>query len=145
LEKRTGSDLYISVVRADGGDDLVSKGMLVQSKWGHALAHSSERRRLRSQARTMLENSKDSYIWVYAPTGVAVLPAATPLAIYSPPWTPDGPATVGELIAAGLRCTAGDRRIGRDVTLPLVESLNVIQERLAAHTAVSFALEIETD
>ena len=144
LEKRTGSDLYISVVRTDG-DGPVSKGMLVQSKWDRALAHSSERRKLRNQAHTMLEKTDESYVWVYGPTGVAVVPARAPLVIDSPPWIADGPTTVGELIAAGLRCTAGDRRIGRDVRLPLVDGLNAIQERLAAATALSFSLRPDTD
>jgi hypothetical protein len=76
MEKRSGADLYISLVRFDGGQP-VSKGMLVQSKWDYALRHGSERRVLRDQSRPR--------------------------------------RTIGELVAGGLRCTVGDRAIGRNL------------------------------
>jgi hypothetical protein len=50
------------------------------------------------------------------------------------------PRTVGELIAGGLRCHAGDEGIGWDMGQPLVDSLNTMLERLAAEQGLSFVL-----
>jgi hypothetical protein len=139
MEKHSGADLYISLVRRDG-ETPVSKGMLVQAKWDHAMRHSSERRRLRDQARQMLERTDDSYIWVYERTGVAVIPTiAFPLSPGTPLLWPR--QTVGELLADGLKCTAGDRKIGRDLGQPLVSSLDTMLERLSAKSAIEFIVE----
>lgn len=52
--------------------------------------------------------------------------------------------TVGELIAAGVRCDKGDEAIGRETHQPLMESLNSVMTRVAAETALSFVLR-QTD
>ena len=54
LERPTGADLYISIVRTDEPGRPVSKGLLVQSKWDDAL-HSIGR--LREQSRDMLDRT----------------------------------------------------------------------------------------
>ena len=138
MEKPSGADLYISVAIRNA-EKSFSKGILVQSKWDRAFAHSKERRRLRTQARYMLDRTQESYIWIYEPTGIRVMRAT---AIFPPALLPIAVSgtTVGELIAAGLRCNAGDPRIGRDMGLPLVESLDSMLERLAAKTGLELAL-----
>lgn len=144
LEKQAGADLYIALVR-EGEEDTVSKGILVQSKWDRALRVASERRKLREQAERMQRASRDgSYIWVYEPTGIAAYPAsaATGPTLALPPF---GGQTVGELIADGLRCEAGDRDIGRDTDKPLVDSLNEALERVHAKSALSIVMRPETD
>jgi hypothetical protein len=114
--------------------------MLVQSKWDHAIRHSSERRRLREQARQMLERTDDSYVWVYEDAGVAVIPATVLAFPTGPILTLSPRRTVGELVADGLKCTAGDRAIGRDLGQPLVSSLDTMLERLSADTAIEFVV-----
>jgi hypothetical protein len=119
----------------------VNKGMLVQSKWDYALRHASERRRLRDQSRDMLARTQDAYVWVYEDTGVAVVPAtvaASPIRPIPLQWPR---RTVGELVADGLRCTAGDHAIGRNLDQPIVPSLNTMLERLSAETAMEFVVE----
>jgi hypothetical protein len=49
--------------------------------------------------------------------------------------------TVGELVADGLSCTAGDRAIGHNLDQPIVPSLNTMLERLSAETAMEFVVE----
>jgi hypothetical protein len=144
LEKRSGSDLYISVVRRNG-TEAVSKGILAQAKWDHALGRPAERRKLRTQARRMLERSHESYTLVYEPTGIGVVPALA--AVDNPLLWPSiaVPTTVGQLVADGLRCTAGDPHIGRSLDLPPVEGLNAMLERLGTDTALSFAMETGSD
>jgi hypothetical protein len=143
LERQSGADLYLSLVRNDG-DEPVSKGMLVQSKWDRALNRPAETQRLQQQSGKMLRHSRDSYVWVYGPTGIASIPAQMTT---SPPRGPIfryGPSTVGELIAAGLRCNAGDPQLGRDVG-PVAEGLNAIQQRLGSPTALSLVLQGDSD
>jgi hypothetical protein len=140
MEKRSGADLYISLVRRDA-ERPVSKGMLVQSKWDYALRHTSERRRLRDQSRDMLARTEDAYVWVYEDTGVAVVPATVAASSIRPIPLPWPRRTVGELVADGLRCTAGDRAIGRNLDQPIVPSLNTMLERLSAETAMEFVVE----
>jgi len=138
MEKRSGADLYISLVRFDG-EQPVSKGMLVQSKWDYALRHGSERRRLRDQSRNMLARTDASYVWVYEEAGVAVVPAIDAASLARPilRWPR---RTIGELVAGGLRCTVGDRAIGRNLDQPLVTSLNTMLDQLSAETALEFVV-----
>jgi hypothetical protein len=135
LEKPSGADLYISIVRRDG-DAPVSKGMLVQSKWDRSLRHANERRDLNRQVKQMTDRSRDaSYVWIYGPTGTAVFPARSSLRLFP---RPSALMTVGELIATGVRCDQGDPTIGRNTELPLVESLNSIVRQVAAKASLSF-------
>lgn len=133
LEKPTGADLYISVVRQDDLGEGFSKGMLVQSKWDHAL--SKDRKRFREQAGKMLRRSDSSYIWVYEERGISVVRAEE---VGESELDRTDAMTVGELIAGGLKCDEGDPDIGRDTDLPLTQSLNSVMTQLGVDTSLSF-------
>lgn len=132
LEGKVGADVYISVAVIPENREDVSKGMLAQAKWDH-----SERDpKLPEQIGKMMERSESSsYVWVYGPNGVTCYPAGD----YFNPESATG-QSVGSLIANGLRCKEGDRRIGRDLTKPLITSLNEIMEELGVLTALSFTI-----
>ncbi len=131
MEKDIGADLYISVVRRDRLPP-VSKGMLVQSKWQHKLDDA----RLPGQMSDMIKRTKDSYVWAYGPNGVtcAKIYPTTDGASY------DDMKSVGGLVADGLRCTAGDPAIGRNLSLPRPEAMRHKLRELQANTALSFTL-----
>src|ERR1700724_65890 len=104
--------------------------MLVQAKWHHALMRGGKE--FRNQANRMLRRSEDSYVWVYGPEGVWAVPALR--ATYPRPpydFTKDG-MSVGELITKGLRCNAGDEKIGRNLEFDPVPSMNHVMRRLSA-------------
>jgi hypothetical protein len=48
--------------------------------------------------------------------------------------------TVGQLISEGLRCHEGDPNLGRDLTLPIPQSLNAMMEKLALKHGLSITL-----
>jgi hypothetical protein len=48
--------------------------------------------------------------------------------------------TLGGLISDGMRCREVDPNIGRDLRLPVPQSLTTIMERLSADHAISFEL-----
>lgn len=132
LEGKVGADVYISVAVIPEDRKDVSKGMLAQAKWDH----SAKDPKLPEQIGKMTERSESSYVWVYGPNGVTCYPAGT----YLNPHSEGGGQSVGSLIANGLRCKEGDPRIGRDLTKPLITSLNEIMEELGVQTAVSFTV-----
>lgn len=138
-ERPVGADLYISVV-VDDGDNEIRKGMLVQAKWDGSLRRSPERAKLREQSERMLGRSRESYVWVYEPRGVAVVRAARAMDAASPTALTREARTLGDLLVDGLSCTAGDPAIGIDTSLPLVEALNSRIRELAATTGLSFAV-----
>jgi hypothetical protein len=129
-EAAVGADLYVSIV-VQGDEEIVSKGMLVQSKWDST----ARDRGLAGQCDDMLRRSRESYVWVYGPQGVSVFPAhAEGLADAA---AGGSGGTVGNLLADGVACTAGDRRIGRNPEGDFVESLNAQLRELAVGTALS--------
>ncbi|WP_050383363.1 hypothetical protein [Bradyrhizobium pachyrhizi] len=133
LEGKVGADVYISVAVIPEDRKDVSKGMLAQAKWDH----SAKDPKLPEQIGKMMERSESSsYVWVYGPNGVTCYPAGD----YLNPHSEGGGQSVGSLIANGLRCEEGDRRIGRDLTKPLITSLNEVMEELGVQTAVSFTV-----
>jgi len=131
-ERRVGADLYISVA-VDGPDGQISKGLLVQAKWASTIQKDD---RLKDQCRQMLDRTQESYVWVYAPRGVAVIRATdignTPL--------PKTAGTIGTLIADGLSCSAGDPRIGLNLRIPTVHALDSIMRDLSAERGISFVV-----
>ncbi|MEY9153381.1 hypothetical protein [Bradyrhizobium japonicum] len=133
LEGKVGADVYISVAVIPENREDVSKGMLAQAKWDH----SAKDPKLPEQIGKMMERSESSYVWVYGPNGVTCYPAGDYI---NPDSAGAGGQSVGSLIANGLRCKQGDRRIGRDLTKPLITSLNEIMEELGVLTAVSFTI-----
>jgi hypothetical protein len=131
MEKDIGADLYVSVVRRDK-QPPISKGMLVQSKWDHTMRD----KRLHGQMGQMIDRTKDSYVWVYGPNGVSCAKVFH---------TKDGPSMddfkpVGTLIADGLRCTAGDPLIGRDMHLSRAQAMRQKLRELQVNTGLSFTL-----
>jgi len=132
LEGKVGADVYIStaVIGEDGSD--VSKGMLAQAKWDDTTKDA----KLSQQIGKMMGRTESSYVWVFGPHGVNCVPAGG----YLTPGPTEKGQSVGSLIANGLRCEEGDRRIGRDLTKPLITSLNEIMQDLGVNTALSFTI-----
>jgi hypothetical protein len=132
LEGKVGADVYIStaVINEEGND--VSKGMLAQAKWDDTTKDA----RLPQQIGKMLDRTESSYVWVYGPHGANCFPAGEYLAADP---TEKG-QSVGSLIANSLRCKEGDEGIGRDLTKPLITSLNEIMQDLGVNTALSFTI-----
>lgn len=133
LEGKVGADVYISVAVIGEDRRDVSKGMLAQAKWDHA----AKDPKLPEQIGKMMDRTESSYVWVFGAHGVTCYPAGDYL---SPDPRDDGGQSIGALIANGLRCEEGDRGIGRDLTKPLITSLNEIMEELGVDTAVSFTI-----
>jgi hypothetical protein len=131
LEGAVGADVYISVAIIPEDRKDVSKGMIAQAKWDEA----TKDRRLPGQIEDMTDRTDSSYVWVYGPNGVTCYPAGDYL---------DAPGTagqtVGSLIADGLRCTEGDRDIGRDLTKPTITSLREAMEELRVARGMAFTV-----
>jgi hypothetical protein len=125
LENITGADVYLSVALIDE-DGQTSKGMLIQSKWDNTLGG-----RLTEQIFKMKQCSLWSYIWVYYPDRVVCIKTDDYLA------GKHAGESVGKQIANGLRCTEGDRGIGRNLNLPITSSLNQMMREIGAKRAVA--------
>jgi hypothetical protein len=138
-ERRVGADLYISIV-IDSGHETISKGMLVQAKWDNALAAPAERTRLSEQSKRMLHRTNESYVWVYEPHGIAVIPASRTTEPAADSALTSEARTVGDLFFDGLNCTAGDPAIGLDPSAPIVESLNSMLRELSIGKGLSFVV-----
>jgi hypothetical protein len=136
-ERKVGADLYVSIV-VKKRDTVISKGMLVQAKWDDTLGSSPDD--IKRQCDDMLRRSKDSYVWVYGPGSVGVVPADTDFSDGGRRAV-EGAQTVGELLASGVKCTAGDETIGRNTDRPLVDSLNDMLRELAARAAISIVAQ----
>jgi hypothetical protein len=128
-ERKTGADLYISVV-LDGDVEPISKGMLVQAKWDHTFSPTAAD--MKEKLGNMLARTQASYVWVYHPSGVTSIPATGVMNGE----TGRNVTTAGQLIADGLECTEGDPRIGRDTSKEIVDSLNEMLSELAADKAL---------
>jgi len=136
-EKKTGADIYISVVRRDF-DITRSKGLLVQAKRRTSLLRNDESRRLGNQSKRMYRRSKESYVWIYERDEVVCTkaprssrPTLTRIA---------NPMSVGELIADGLRCNLGDEDIGRAASAPLFDGISDVMQRLSVPRGLDFTV-----
>ncbi len=136
-ERRTGVDLLISVVRYDD-DQPVSKGLLAQSKLSVALG--DDRRRLRNQANRMSTRTNESYVIIIYDDDAVAVPAERARYPKLPSDFERDAMSLGTLIADGLRCVRGDKRIGRDPSVPVRHGLNEVMDRLKAWHAIDFAL-----
>jgi hypothetical protein len=154
-EKRSGADLYISIVydpyedlreddvfaeeaegnSEDGFDDVVNKGILIQSKWDGDL--SASKKKLDEQQEQMLAHSDEAYVWVYEPLNIAVVSAGK---MRAGRFDYSDAITVGELVADSLRCTRGDTRLGRDLSLPVPQSIRQVMEELSVGRAIAMTL-----
>src|SRR6266567_4557283 len=114
MERLTGADLYVSLVRRDR-EFPVSKGMLIQAKWDK----SGGKNRMRQQALNMGLLSDDAYVWFYGATGVTCVPALDVLKPYARLDHLSPRMTLGELLSDALRCNRGDPKIGIDLMIPM--------------------------
>jgi hypothetical protein len=137
-ERRTGADLYISLVRLDY-DIPVSKGILVQAKRRSSLINEEESRRLGNQAKRMYRRSKSSYVWIYDSNGVSC--AKAPQSSRPTLTRITNPLSVGKLIADGLRCRLGDERIGRDPSVSVTQGISSVMNRLSIRGGLDFAVQ----
>jgi hypothetical protein len=145
-EKKSGADLYISIVYApDEGpieyfdeepdelsDDHINKGILVQSKWDGEL--SSSKKKLDEQRGDMLNRTDEAYVWVYEPLGIAVVPADK---MSAGRFDHTNAITVGQLVTDSLRCTRGDPSLGRNLDLPVAQSMRRVMEELSINRAIA--------
>lgn len=137
-EHINGADLYISLVRKDEAEQ-VSKGMLVQSKRREAMLRSDEPQRLGNQCKRMRRRSKDaSYVWIFEDDNVRSVKA--PQASQPLLQRVTEPSSVGELIAKGLRCSAGDKVIGRDLSTDARTGVLAEMRRLSVPTGIELAV-----
>jgi hypothetical protein len=131
LEKVVGADLYISLARRDLKPP-VSKGMLMQAKWDLT----AKDRKLPSQMTEMMARTDDAYVWFYGPSAVNCAKARDVMKV----GVPFQSFTVGELIVNGLRCTAGDGRIGRNLALPRAQAMR--NQLSALKTPIGLSLAV---
>jgi hypothetical protein len=137
-ERRTGADLYISLVRRDY-DIPVSKGVLVQAKRRVSLLKSDESRRLGNQSKRMYRRSHSSYVWIYEPDGITC--AKAPRSSRPTLTRIANPMSVGELIADGLRCNLGGKEIGRDPHASPVDGISAVMRRLSVRGGLDFEVK----
>ena len=109
-EKKTGVDLYVGI--EIDGPDPVSKGLLVQSKWKETARSGAEHRRLVGQCEQMTARSPASYVWLYGPEGVEVVPAGEVVSSTISPPESLGSRKISELFRNVLDCFEGDPAIG---------------------------------
>ena len=131
-EKKSGADVYISLVVSAPGYEI-NKGMVVQSKWDDAKDH----QRLAGQVREMRDRTSSAYVWAYGPSSITVVPSDD---VAEGKLDFSSAMTVGQLISEGLRCHEGDPNLGRDLTLPIPQSLNAMMEKLALKHGLSITL-----
>jgi hypothetical protein len=136
-EKKTGADIYISVVRRDL-EIARSKGLLVQAKRRRSLLRDEESRRLGNQSKRMYRRSHDSYVWIYERDEVVCTKA--PRSSRPTLTRITNPMSVGELIADGLRCSLGDEDIGRDASAPLLDGVLDVMQRLSVPRGLDFTV-----
>jgi hypothetical protein len=135
MEKKIGADLYISIV-LDAPDESFSKGMLAQAKWDRTFSPTDTG--LQAQSQRMFSRSEASYVWIYQPTGIAVVPAED---VMGGTVQYDNAKTVGGLIADGLRCQEGDRTIGRNTSVAVDASLNEMLEQLVTDRGLDIKVQ----
>jgi hypothetical protein len=130
LERETGVDLYVSVIRHDE-DDTVSKGILVQSKRARSLRR--DHKRLRNQSNRMRDRSEESYVVIFDDDNAVAVPATRSCYPKLPNDFRRDEISIGELVADSFRCSRGDQDIGRDPDTRRPQSMNDIMQHLKAH------------
>jgi hypothetical protein len=131
-EKGSGADVYISVVM-DAPGSAINKGMTIQSKWDD----STDRAGLAEQVRKMKARTKSSYVWVYGPSSIMVVPSSD---VHGGKLDFSHSMTVGKLITEALRCHEADPRLGRNLAMPIPQSLTTMMEQLSVPHALSLTL-----
>jgi N-acetylmuramoyl-L-alanine amidase len=131
-EKGSGADVYVSVVMNASGH-TINKGMTIQSKWDD----STDRAGLAEQVGKMKKRTKSSYVWVYGPSSIAVVPSGD---VHGGRLDFSHAMTVGELITDALRCREADPRLGRNLHLPIPQALTAMMEQLTVRNGLSLTL-----
>lgn len=136
-EKPTGIDLYVGV--EIDGPDAISKGIFIQSKWNEPNRRSADQRQLVEQCKKMNSRSHASYVWLYGPEGVEVIPASEVVAW--PTTRPEALSSrkVSELFKGVLDCFEGDQRFG----LPRGEPMREALKAMIAELAVDYGMAIK--
>lgn len=106
--------------------------MLVQAKWDVTVGD----RKLPSQITDMMARSDDVYVWLYGSADVVCAKASDVMKV----GVPFRSFSVGELIVNGLRCSAGDRAIGRNLALPRGQAMRDQLSALRTPNGLSFAI-----
>ncbi|KAA0574317.1 hypothetical protein [Azospirillum sp. Sh1] len=133
-ENLSGADILMSY-KVDGDvDDSVSKGLLAQAKIIEKLKDRREMERLKQQCSDMLRVTKDSYVFLYSPSGVTVIPAKD---VIDGDWSipKNTPSNVGAFMQSFLDCSNGDRSF-QACTIPEFK-------KLLSETHVKHGLAIE--
>lgn len=131
-EKDSGADVYISVVMNAPGH-TINNGMTVQSKWDDSTDHAG----LAEQVGKMKKRTKSSYVWAYGPSSIAVVPSSD---VHAGRLDFSHAMTVGTLITEALRCHEADRRLGRNLALPIPNALTAMMEQLTVPNGLSLTL-----
>jgi N-acetylmuramoyl-L-alanine amidase len=131
-EKKSRADIYISVVM-NAPDQSINKGMTIQSKWDD----STDRAGLAEQVGKMRKRTKSSYVWVYGPSSIMVVPSSD---VHAGKLDFTNSMTVGELITEALRCHEADPRLGRNLALPIPQSITAMMEKLSVPSGLSLTL-----
>lgn len=134
LERKTGIDLYVSVIRHDE-DEAVSKGILVQSKQGRSIQR--DHKRLRNQSNRMSTRSEESYVVIFDDDNAFAIPAKRSCYPKLPDDFRRDEISIGELLADGFRCSRGDENIGRDPEIPRPQPMRDIMQRLKARSGLA--------
>ena len=125
LEKRVGADIYIGFIISNG-EDVISKGLLVQAKKLHSAKPGrmtkKERDKLQSECEFMLSVSAHSCVWLYHNDGVMVIPAKDVVrtlkkdnnltTAFDEGRLNDKGLDIGGLLETTLECTFGDEALG---------------------------------
>lgn len=131
-EKDSGADVYISVVMNTPGH-TINKGMTIQSKWDD----STDRAGLAKQVGKMKKWTKSSYVWVYGPSSIAVVPSSD---VHAGRLDFSHAMTIGNLITESLRCREADPRLGRNLSAPIPQALTAMMEQLTVPNGLSVTL-----
>jgi hypothetical protein len=141
LEKRTGIDLYLGVEVASPSGETVSKGIFVQSKLQDSLGYPSDHRDLRRQCEKMvIRSDKGSYVWIYGPNGVRVVPASEVATQTKMSPTSLGSRSVGELFQNVFDCFAGDQRHANPDIFRSRAALGEMLQELGAQNGVALTI-----
>ncbi|WP_342726760.1 hypothetical protein AAFG07_07895 [Bradyrhizobium sp. B097] len=131
-EKPSGADVYISVVMNAAGH-TINKGMTIQSKWDDSTDYAG----LAEQVGKMKKRTKSSYVWVYGPSSIAVVPSGD---VHGGRLDFSRAMTVGTLITEALRCHEADPRLGLNLALPIPNALTAMMEQLTVPNGLSLTL-----
>lgn len=134
-ESKTGLDFYLGVEIRDFA--RTAKGLLVQAKRSNRLSDP----KLKKQCMAMLAKSSESYVWVYDPANVYVIPASHIIKSSTVSEMLTGRIDVDHHIDNILVCTSGSEAIGIGETFDRDIELVRIMNELSADEGVQIVIE----